>query len=66
MSFLLLCAELTSYIHILQSFLKLKMPKDSLIIFLGLNAVFITVYHVKAVEDDISAKTDGMTLYVMV
>ena len=30
---------------------------DSLFIFLVLNAVFITVYHVKNVQDDISTKT---------
>ena len=34
-----------------------KIPKDSLFIFLVLNAVFVNLYHVKAVQDDISAKT---------
>ena len=33
-----------------------KIPKDSRFIFLVLNAVFITVFHVEAVQDDISAK----------
>ena len=36
--------------------LKLKFLKDSLFIFLFLWAVFITTYHIKAVQDDISAK----------
>ena len=35
----------------------IKIPKDSLFIVLVLNAVLINVYHVKAVQDDISAKT---------
>ena len=35
----------------------LNISKDLLYIFFILNAVFITVYHVKAVQDDISAKT---------
>ena len=35
----------------------MKIPKDSLFILLVLNAVFITVYLVKAVQDDIAAKT---------
>ena len=40
---------------------------DQLFIFLVLNAVFITVYHVKDVQDDISEKklfpSDCITLY---
>ena len=36
---------------------------DSLFIFLVLNAVFITVYHVKSVQDDISAKTVPIWLH---
>ena len=32
-------------------------PKDLLSIFLVLNAVFIPIYYVQAVQDDISAKT---------
>ena len=48
-------------VHILRSLEKLiifiiKIPKDLHFIFFFLNAVFITVYHVKAVQDDISAK----------
>ena len=48
--------------HILRALSKfkifiIKIPKDSLDMFLILNAVFIAVYHVKAVQDDISAKT---------
>ena len=48
--------------NILQSLVKfktciIKIPKHSLFLFLALNVVFITVYHVKAVQDDISAKT---------
>ena len=31
----------------------IKIPKDSRFLFLVLNAVFIIVYHVKAVQDDI-------------
>ena len=31
-------------------------PKDLLFIFLVLNAIFMTLYHVKAVQDDIFAK----------
>ena len=49
-------------IYILQSLSKLKIfiikiPKDFFFIFLVFNAVFITVYHDKAVRDDISAKS---------
>ena len=48
--------------HILRALSKfkisiIKIPKDSLYIFLVLNAVFITVYHIKAVQDNISAKS---------
>ena len=48
--------------HILSSLLKLKIfiikiSKDSIFIFLVLNAVFITVYHVRFGQDDISART---------
>ena len=35
----------------------INVPKDSLFIVLVLNAGFITVYLVKAVQDDISSKT---------
>ena len=35
----------------------IKIPKDLLCIYLFFYAVFITVYHFKAVQDDISAKT---------
>ena len=35
----------------------IKIQRDSLFIFLVLNSVLITVYHVKAVRDDITAKT---------
>ena len=34
----------------------IKIPKDSLFTFLVLNVVFNPLYHVKAVQDDISAK----------
>ena len=56
-SSLLCCISLNS--HILQLLFKfkifiIKIPNDSPFILLILNAVFITVYHVKAVEDDIS------------
>ena len=49
------------YMHIFQSFIKfkifiIKIPNDSLRKFLVLYAFFITVYHVRAVQDDISAK----------
>ena len=40
-----------------------KIPRDSLFIFLVFNAVFVTLYHVKAVEDDISAKTVPIWLH---
>ena len=48
--------------HIIQSLFKfkifiIKIPKDSPFILLVLNAVFINVYHVKAVQDDIPVKT---------
>ena len=45
----------------------MKIPKDSLFIFLVLNAVFITVYHVKAVQDDISQElfqSNYISLYI--
>ena len=35
----------------------IKIPKDSLFIFLVLHAVIVTFYHVKVVQDDISAKS---------
>ena len=62
MDSLILCAEFLKIIHILLSLLKfktliIKIPKDSLFIFLVLNAVSITVYRVKAIQDDISART---------
>ena len=62
MGSLMLCAEFLKIIHILLSLLKfktliIKIPKDSLFIYLVLNAVSITVYRVKAVQDDISART---------
>ena len=47
------CGDVVSNRH----YLGMKIPKDSLVIFLVLNAVFITIYLVKAVKDDISAKT---------
>ena len=54
--------------HFLQSLLKLiiftiNTKNYLLIIFLVLNAVFITDYHVKAVQDDISAKTVPIWLH---
>ena len=54
--------------HILRALSKykifvIKITKDSLYIFLVLNAFFITVYHVKAVQDDISAKTIPIWLH---
>ena len=52
MSFLLLCAP-----YFFKYTYSSKIPKDSLFIFLVLNAFFITVNHVKAVQDDISTKT---------
>ena len=64
MSSLLLCAVFLKIciMYILQLFLEfkifiIKIPKNSLFIFLVFNAVFITVYHVKAAQDDISTKT---------
>ena len=35
----------------------IKISKDSIFIFFVLNAVFIVLYHGKAVRDDISAET---------
>ena len=61
MSFLLYVLYFFKYVYssitlkIIKIFI-IKIPKDSLFIFLGLNAVFITVHHDKAVHDDISAK----------
>ena len=57
--------------NILQSLSKIKIfiikiPKDSLYIFLVLNAVFISIHHFKAVKDEISAKnfpSDCIALY---
>ena len=51
-----------NFMHFLQSLLKFKnflinIPKDLLFIFLVLNGIFFTVYHVKAFQDDISAKS---------
>ena len=59
MSSLFLCCYFFKYAF-LQSPLKLKIfiiktSKDSLYIFVTLNAVFFNVYHVKAAQDDISA-----------
>ena len=49
-------------VYILQSLQKfkisiIKFPKYLLFIFLVLNAVFISIYHLKAAQDDISART---------
>ena len=41
----------------------IKIQKYLLFIFLVLNAVFLTVYPVKAVQDDISAKTVPIRLH---
>ena len=62
MSSLLYSAVLLKNIHILQSLLKIKIfiikiPTDLLFTCLVFNAVFIILYHVKAVQDDISAKS---------
>ena len=45
------------YNIILKCFLHNKDPKRFTFDILVLNSVFITVYHVKAVQDDISAKS---------
>ena len=55
MSSVLLCAVFL-YICLNFKIFIIKIQKDSLLIFLVLNSVFITVYHVKAVQDDISVK----------
>ena len=61
--YLLLCAAfLSPNMHILQYLFKfkifiIKIQKDSLFLFLVLNAALITAYHAKAVQDDISAET---------
>ena len=60
--FLIFMFGISFNIHILQSLSKFKIfiieiQTDLLFIFLVLNAVFITVYHVKAIQDDISPKT---------
>ena len=60
-------------VHILQQLINLKIfiikiQKYLLFKFLVLNAVFITVYHVKAIQDDISAKlfpSDCITVYCL-
>ena len=60
MSSLLLCAVfLYAYSSIILKILNLrnKDPKISLFIFLVLNALFTTVYYIKAFQDDISART---------
>ena len=60
--FLVVICCISLNMHFLQFLSKfkiflIKILKDSLVIFLLLNAVFITVHHVKVVQDDISAKT---------
>ena len=41
----------------------IKIQKDLLFIFLVFHADFVTVYHVKAVQDDLSAKTVPIWLH---
>ena len=60
--FLVLLCFISLIMHFLQSFLKfkifiIKILRYLLFILLVLNTVFIPVEHVKAVQDDISAKT---------
>ena len=56
--------------HILQSLLKKnlhnKITKRLFVIFLVLNAVFITIYLVNAVQDDNSAKSVPIRLHLTV
>ena len=75
MSSLLLCTCcITLNMHIFKSLLKskifiVKLPKDSLLIFLVWNFVFATLYHFKAVQNDISSKTvpsNCITLYIII
>ena len=59
--FLVVMCCISINMQILQSLLIfkifiIKIAKDSLSMSLVLNSVFITVYHVKAVRDDISTK----------
>ena len=44
----------------------IKIQKDSLFVHFVLNALFIIVYHVEAVQDDISAKTVPVWLHITV
>ena len=60
--FLVVMCCISLYMHFLSSLLKIKIftikfPKDSLFLLLVLNSVYITVYHAKAVQVDIFAKT---------
>ena len=66
--FLLICIIIIAYtLHILI----VKLPKYLLSIFLALNAFFIHICYVKAVQDDISAKCvpirlhDTVVLYIL-